>query len=696
MLVKILQTASLSALLLATIALESQGSERASAPAPEGDQEQSDVTEMKKMSLADLIKVEVTTVARLPSTIGQTPAAVFVITQEDIRRSGATSLPELLRRVPGIVVARIDNNKWAVGVRGFSERFDNKLLVQVDGRTVYNSLFSGVYWDAADYPLENIERIEVVRGPGASVWGANAVNGIINILTFSASSTQGGLIRVGGGSQDRGFGTFRYGAEINPDLHYRVYAKGVTRGRQFALSGDAHDAWSDASGGARLNWRSTERDAVTIQGDLIRSDADRKDLRPMASAPYFFTNLETETTDNGNVLGRWSRQVSGSSNFALQAYWDRFRRESDGGLFDVRIDNVDVDFQHEFTQGRRNTIVYGGGFRYTDAFLGTSKHDNGFINSFPPPDRSTRLTSGFVQDQIALGAGRVSLTLGSKFEHNSFTGFEYQPAGRLLWSPTPRHTGWAAVSRAVRTPSLYEDGIGVRQYPSFPPALGGAPLFGRLTGNTELDSEKLVAYEFGYRSQATERFSIDVASFYNVYHELRVLSPGAVTPGVAPGTFDLPLIAVNAMKGETYGVELAATWQLTDMWRLYGALTTLRMALHADPGVPPAAVTVAEGAEGQSPRHQVFVQSSWNFPRSLEVDLIGRVVDRLPAFDPVVPRYTSVDVRGSWQPRPHIEIAVVGQNLFDAHHAESGTSALLRSLSVEIKRGVYGSVTWRF
>jgi iron complex outermembrane receptor protein len=692
MFAKVFEKAALCAVLLAITAGVSEGGEGASAP----DQEQSDVTVMKKMSLGDLIKVEVTTVARLPSTVGQTPAAVFVITQEDIRRSGATSLPELLRRVPGIVVARIDNNKWAVGVRGFSERFDNKLLVQVDGRTVYNALFSGVYWDVVDYPLDNIERIEVVRGPGASVWGANAVNGIINILTFPASATQGGLIRAGGGTQDRGFGTFRYGGEINSDLHYRVYGKGVSRGKQFALSGDAHDAWSNASGGVRLNWRSSERDDVAIQGDLIRSDADRKDLRPMPSAPYFFTNLETETTDNGNVLARWSRQVSSNSNFAVQAYWDRILRQSDGGLFDVRIDSVDVDFQHEFTQGRRNTIVYGGGYRAIDAFLGTSKIDNGFINSFPPPDRNTRLTSAFVQDQIALGSGRVSLTLGSKFEHNSFTGFEYQPAGRLLWSPTPRHTAWGAVSRAVRTPSLYEDGISVRQYPSFPPALGGAPLFGRLTGNTDFGSEKLVAYEFGYRSQATERFSIDVASFYNVYRELRVLTPGAVMPGVAPGTFDLPLIALNGMKGETYGVELAATWQATDMWRLYGALTTLRMALHADPSVPASAVAVAEGAEGQSPRQQVFVQSSWNLPRNLEVDLIGRFVDRLSAFDPVVPRYASVDARGSWQPRPKIEIAVVGQNLFDAHHAESGTSALLRSLSVEIKRGIYGTVTWLF
>jgi len=301
-----------------------------------------------------------------------------------------------------------------------------------------------------------------------------------------------------------------------------------------------------------------------------------------------------------------------------------------------------------------------------------------------------------VQDQITLVENTLSLTFGSKFEHNDFTGLEYQPTGRLLWTPTGRQTGWAAVSRAVRTPSFRDDEIGFRQIPSFPPALGGAPLFGQLTGNTDFESEELLAYELGYRAQATDRFSVDVASFYNVYDKLTVVVPGAAMPGAAQGTFDLPLVFENRMKGETYGAELAATWQLTDSWRLYGAYAFLAMRLHAAPSLPASVAASAEMAEGQSPQNQVYLQSSWNLLRRLEVDLIGRVVDRLAGFDPAVERYGSLDARVSWGVRTNVELAIVGQNLLEEHHTEFGTSPLLRSLSPEVERGVYGHVTWRF
>src|SRR5437667_283469 len=374
--------------------------------------------DLKKLSVEELMGVEVTTVSRRESTVGESPAAVFVITPEDIRRSGATTFPELFRMVPGMDVARIDNNKWAISARGFNDRFNGKLLVQVDGRTVYNPLSSGVYWDAVDYPLEDIERIEVIRGPGASVWGANAVNGIINIITKAAKDTQGGIFSGGGGTEERGFGAFRYGGTIGSDLYYRVYGKGFSRDRQFLRVGNPNDRWWGASGGLRLDWQVGERDSVTFQGD----------------------------------------------------------------------------------------------------FLGPSTSDGGFGVSFPPsPHRRPQLFSAFVQDQLTLVEDKLSLTFGSKLEHNDHTGFEVQPTGRLLWTPTKRQSVWAAVSRAVRTPTLSEDGIGTRQLPSFPAALGGAPLFARLAGSPAFKSEELLAYELGYRAQATDRRSVDLALLYNAY-----------------------------------------------------------------------------------------------------------------------------------------------------------------------------------
>ena len=661
--------------------------------------------DLKKLSVEELMSVEVTTVSRRESTVGESPAAVFVITPEDIRRSGATTFPELFRMVPGMDVARIDNNKWAISARGFNDRFNGKLLVQVDGRTVYNPLSSGVYWDAVDYPLEDIERIEVIRGPGASVWGANAVNGIINIITKAAKDTQGGIFSGGGGTEERGFGAFRYGGTIGSDLYYRVYGKGFSRDRQFLRVGNPNDRWWGASGGLRLDWQVSERDSVTFQGDFLGSEAGRKDLRPMAAAPFVLTNAETEVTHAGNVLARWSHQFGKDSGWALQAYWDRFEREGDKGFADLRWDTFDVDFQHQLPEVARQKIVYGLSYRYIDAFLGPSTSDGGFGVSFPPsPHRRPQLFSAFVQDQLTLVEDKLSLTFGSKLEHNDHTGFEVQPTGRLLWTPTKRQSVWAAVSRAVRTPTLSEDGIGTRQLPSFPAALGGAPLFARLAGSPAFKSEELLAYELGYRAQATDRLSVDLALFYNAYDNLRVAVPGMATAiGAAPGTFDLPLTFQNLMTGKTYGAELSASCQLADWWRLYGAYTLLEMNLRADPALPAGTRTAGEGAEGQSPRHQVYLQSSWDLPRNVQFDLIGRFVDRLNGFNPsgigggdVIGAYISLDARLGWTPGKNLELAVAGQNLLDRHHPETGTAQFLRSSPVEIRRGVYGKVTWRF
>ena len=660
-------------------------------------------SEIKKLSLEQLMDIEVTTVSRTDSTVGQSPAAIFVITQEMIRRSGVTTIPELFRMVPGMDVARIDGNKWAIGSRGFNQRFQDKLLVLVDGRTVYNPVFSGVYWDTVDYPLEDIERIEVIRGPGASVWGANAVNGIINIITKPAKDTQGGLASGGGGTEERGFGTFRYGGKISSNLFYRVYGKGFNRAEQFSATGDPHDGWWAASGGARLDWQAGERDAVMFEGGFFHDVAGRRDLRPTTNAASvvsqsgilftnIFLNIENELTDGGHVLGRWSHTVDQDSSWTLQAYWDRVSRHLDNLDFVLDWDTYDVDFQHQFPLGDRQKIVYGAGYRLVDSFTSDSRRDNGFVVTWDPNRRLTQTFSLFAQDQIAIVPDKFSVTLGTKVEHNDFTGFEVQPTGRLLWTPTKRQTVWAAVSRAVRTPNLLDQFLLL----TVPPVAISPPTFPRISGSRDLDSEAVVAYELGYRAQATDNVSVDAALFYNVYDHLIGARPGAPVPQ-PDGTVIVPLNRENTLHGETYGVELAANWRVNDWWRLYAAYTWLEIQLHRASGLSPA----AEAAEGQSPQQQVYLQSSWDLPGHVELDLIGRFVDELSGFNPGgapgVPNsiggYISLDARLAWRPRKNLELAIVGQNLLDNHHPEFGTSPQVRSPVVELQRGVYAKVT---
>ncbi len=647
-----------------------------------------------EMEFAQLANIKVTSVSRTESTVAHSPAAIFVITPEMIQRSGATAIPELFRMVPGMNVARLDGNKWAVGVRGFNDRFSNKLLVQVDGRTVYNPSFSGVFWDTVDYPLEDIERIEVIRGPGASVWGANAVNGVINVITKPAQDTQGGLVSAGGGTEERGFGTFRYGGKLADDLHYRVYGKGFNRDKQFSQQGDPNDAWWGASGGLRLDWQPDEQNSFTFDGSYLRSEAGRKDQHPTLLGPSFISiDPEDEITDAAHVLGRWTRTLNTDSSWSLQAYWDRLERSSTAGITHLRFDTFDLDFQQQFPLGERQKLVYGAGYRFIDAFQGDSSTDGGFVVSYDRNNRQLQLFSVFVQDEIAVVKDKVSLMLGSKFEHNDFTGFEVQPSARLLWTPTKRQSVWAAVSRAVRTPGLGTDELSLTLFPA---ATSPVAVYPRLLPDRGAKSDELLAYELGYRAQVRDDLSVDLAVFYNEYDKLTVTTAGALEPGPQPRTFIVPLTRANAMDGETYGVEVAAKWQISEWWRLYGAYSFLRMTLHNGGS--------SEAVEGQSPRNQVHLQSSWNLGRSVEFDLFGRYVDQLSGFNPggaggvsdTVDAYVSLDARLAWRPRKNLMLEVVGQNLLDHHHPEFGTSRFLRSPLVESRRGVYGKVTWTF
>ena len=649
-------------------------------------------------SIEELMNVRVTTVSRSASTVGQSPAAVFVITQEMIRRSGATTFPEILRMVPGMNVARIDANKWAVSARGFNERFGNKLLVQVDGRTVYNPVFSGVYWDSVDYVLEDVDRIEVIRGPGASVWGANAVNGIVNIITKTAEATQGGLFSAGGGSSERGFSSLRYGGKIGDNLAYRAYGKWFEReslytnfDRVINPSLRPDDDWRGVRGGLRFDWTPTTADRLTLQGDWHHTEGGQQRPRPQASPPFAFVSVGDEVQSGGNVLGRWTHQVDQDSSWALQLYWDTADRNNTDGFNHIRWQTFDVDFQHGFRLGERHKVTLGLGYRFVDFHGFPSSPDDGFQINWVTPYRTTNLFTAFLDDQMTVVPDRLFFTLGTKLEHNDFTGVEVQPTARLLWTPTTQQSVWAAVSRAVRTPSLADDELAFTLQPV---ALG---VFPQLRGSTGFQSEKVIAYELGYRAQATPSFAFDAALYYNVYDDLSAIIPVGAT--LSGRSVFVPLPRGNRLSGETYGIELSATWQVTDWWKIYGAYTFLQMNLHRDTGglsaVQGASLASQEsGFEGQSAQNQVYLSSSFDITRNVEFDITGRYVDNLPGSPPGIKSYIALDARLAWRPRDDLVVAIVGQNLLGDRHLELGRATTVGGPLNEVRRGVYASVTY--
>jgi iron complex outermembrane receptor protein len=649
------------------------------------------------LDIAELLSLKVTTVSRSASTVGQSSAAVFVINEEMIRRSGATALPELLRMVPGLHVARIDGHEWAVASRGFNSRYAKNLLVQVDGRPVYNTEIAGVFWDSVDYPLADIERIEVVRGPGGSVWGANAVNGVINIVTKSAKETLGGFFSGGGGSSEQGFFTFRQGARIGDDLFFRVYGNAFDRGAQFSKEGESHDTWRSANGGVRLDWAPGEQNTLTLDGSFGRGVAETDDRFPLASGPPFAVNIpEEDTISTAHVLALWSHQQDAAHNWKLQAFWDFSLRTDTHHIRDTGFDTYDLDFQDQFPLGERHKFVWGLGYRYVQADLPNSRDDDSFYLDWLSNDPHIEIFSSFVQDEIILAEDRLNLTLGSKFEHNNFTGFEVQPSGRLLWSPTQRQSVWVAISRAVRTPSFVEHDVQL----TLPSSNPNSPSVVRTVGNRGLQAEEVTAYELGHRVQATDNLSVDAAVFYNVHDHLRI---NRINPALATTVKGIRLAASqfdNGMSGETYGAELAANWRVTDWWRLHAAYSFLEIQLHRDPGLPAS----TESPEGQDPHHQLYLRSSWNLPHEVEFDLTGRYVDRLSGFNPTgiigvqdsIPAYVSLDARLAWSASKNLTVEVVGQNLLENHHLEFGTNPFIRAPLVEIRRGVYARITCRW
>jgi len=647
------------------------------------------VPDVTAMSMEDLMNLQVTSVSKRTQKVADAAAAIFVITQEDIRRSGATSIPEALRLVPGLEVARIDQNKWAIGSRGFNGRFDNKLLVLIDGRSVYTPLFSGVYWNVEDVMLEDVDRIEVIRGPGATLWGANAVDGVINVITKKAKSTQSAVVTAGAGTEERAAGGVRYGGKLGDNTYYRAYTKYFDWGPSAYPSGmTAHDGWDSLRGGFRADWTPAGANSLTLQGDIYRTRFDETLTVASLSAPYSNTFPNDGKYSGGNILGRWNHTSEGSS-MSLQMYYDN-TTITDHSLFGDHQNILDIDFQDAFHVGDSQQFVWGLGYRSI-----RDKNNPSFTVSLQPNQVTLNQFSTFLQDEISLVDNRLQITLGSKFERNEFTGFEIEPNARLLWNLTPNQSIWAAVSRAVRTPALTEEGLRLNSTvipPGTPANPTPLPAVVAVFGSHQFSSEDLLAYELGYRVQATKNLSIDIATFYNNYSNLRTAEPGApfVEGSPAPTDIVIPFVAGNKMSGGTYGVELFADWKVVPKWRLVGSYSYLQMDIHknGDSQDP-----TPDNPNGSSPRHQWYLRSSIDLPKHFEQDTTLRFVDHLPSLN--LPSYYSLDAHLGWKPVTRLELSIGGQNFLNNWHFEFMPDFVNTSPTV-VKRSIFGSITWKF
>jgi iron complex outermembrane recepter protein len=643
-------------------------------------------TDLTEVPFEDLMNIKVISVSRKEESLVDSAAAVFVITQEDIRRSGVTNIPDALRMAPGLNVARIDASKWAVSSRGFNDRFARYMLVLVDGRSVYTPLFSGVFWDAQDTLLEDIDRIEVVRGPGATMWGANAVNGIINIITKNAVDTTGVLVSAGGGTRERGFGSLRYGTDLGASSSLRFFAKYFDRAGldELATGRQGHNGWHSVRGGFRLDSEPSARDALTLQGEYFDERMQETYLNlPPSDSSFNYTT----PASGGNLLARWNRNLDSTADLALQLSLDH--SEVSFAVFDERRTTFDLDFQHRFQAGKFQEFVWGGGYRVSRDRLGFPTS----TLSMSPASQTSNLFSAFLQDSVTLVPRRLHLTLGSKIEHNDYTGFELQPSARLLWNPAPGQSLWAAVSRAVRTPSRAEETLsyslaGPPQVidPQLPPV----PTVLQLAGSTSLKAEELTAYEIGYRLKPTEDLSFDLAAFYNLYRRLIGQRTGEpVTDGsFPPQLISIPVGLANCAQAATYGAELAVDARLTHGWHTKLAYTYLKLEhVSADAGT-------SFPLDGEDPQHQLSLRSLMNLSKTVDLDLWLRYLGRIALLG--VSDHLTLDARLAWRPVNGVELALVGQNLFHEQQLEFIPASSITTQSTTLGRSVYGKATWKF
>jgi len=641
----------------------------------QADDEEAIMKDFLDMSLEELLEVPIiTSVSKKPQRLTDAAAAIYVLTYEDIRRSGATTIADALRMVPGIQVAQINSHAWAVTARGFNRFYASKLLVLVDGRSVYTPEFSGVYWDSVDLVLEDIQRIEVIRGPGGTLWGANAVNGIINIITKEAIDTQETLVKFGTGTEERGNVSIRYGgASEDEETFYRIYAKGR---KHDEFEGEDSDAWSRIQSGFRADTRISSKDYVTLQGDIYKSEHDDLNWLTLQSG-------ETDT-QGANVLAKWEH-LEGNSSFSLKAYYDYYQLELP--LLTTTNHTFDLDMQHRTYLGNNHELVWGLGYRRVNNEISEEP-----LIRFNPAKRTSDLFSAFIQDEVNLVADRVDMVVGTKLEHNDDTGFEIQPSIKLLWTASETNTVWAAISRAVRTPSRSDTGLLINI--PVPPELNPffpTPLVNTSVGNPDIDSEELLAYEIGLRKSFTKNFSLDIATFYNEYDNLIT---SVVSQFVDPLNQQIvnQTFAESNSTGETYGIEVSTQWVLSEDWQLYADCTYLQVQLHSAEGV----VTRNEDRENFTPHHQLSFRSNWDINDEWELDAWLRYADNLPSeILGGVDSYTTLDLRVGWHPRNNLEVSIVGRNLLDNQHQEFGPETLY-PFNTEIERSIYAEIKWGF
>jgi iron complex outermembrane recepter protein len=650
-----------------------------SVPSPAQNSNPLDLTQV---SLEDLLKIQITSVSKKEQALSKAGAAVFVITQEDIRRSGATNIPDVLRMVPGLNVAQMSTSTWAISIRGFNDVFADKVLVLIDGRSVYNPITSGVSWDQQDVVLEDIERIEVIRGPGGTVWGANAVSGVINIITKSAKNTKGGMVSAGGGSVTNANGFAQYGGSIGANGSYRVFGKSFDiDSSTLPGGGSAQDGWQSVHGGFRSDWDVSARDTVTVQGDLQegREGQNMTTVIP-AALPLELTFTDRFSTSGGDILARWNHKLVNGSEMSLQIYDDHSSTFSLGSR--DRQNTVDLDFQDHMALGSRQDIVWGFGSRVADLSLGA-----GWSIVYVPASRTDLLLSTFFQDELKITSA-LSLTIGSKFEHNDYTGFEFEPSAQLVWNPTARQSWWLSAARAVRQPDAVDASIRdeAATFPTGPDSFGLVDVI----GNPSQSVERLNDFEAGYRVQTTARLSVDAAVFLNFYHDLRTaeeLQPYFVASPDPPHLV-VPAVFEDTGNAHAYGGELFVNWNPTNRWRISSGYSRLDLVIAKNPANVDSEIGDTGGG---TPQQQFQVRSALNLPHRFEWDSSLGYVGRLTAG---IPAYTRVDTRFGWRTGEHLNFSVVGQNLLSPRHAEFPSDVGLNYTLVS--RSVFAKITWKF
>jgi iron complex outermembrane recepter protein len=627
------------------------------------------------LSLEDLMNVEVTSVSKKAESIAVAPAAVTVISQDDMQRSGFATIPDMLRLAPEVDVARTNSFTWAVGVRGLNDQYNGTLLVLQDGRSLYSPLFGGTYWDTVDYVLPDLDRIEIIKGPGATLWGANAVNGVINITSKDAKDTQGWLLDTRA-SNDESNLSLRYGGKLSDDTYYRAYIKAAYINELDDASGDnAGDEWHTLRGGFRIDKHPSDIDTLTLQGDIADIRIRDPFNQPIPTPPFTEPVHADRDDETSNLLSRWTHRFSDDSDFALQVYYDFLKVDSDST--DYVQNTFDIDFHHRFKFDQRNEITWGLGYRIV----------NGLVKATPEfwsdtPTRNDNIFSTFVQDTITIVPDRWSFTAGSKFEHNDFNGYDVEPSGRLLWTPNKTNSVWAAVSLADRSPTRLTTDAHVQyadtQFPTGPGTFAPAAI--RLFGDPGEESEKLTAYEAGYRLEPTKSVSFDLSIFYNQYRDKQSIVQGA--PIFGPEIV-VPLRYGNLARGETYGGSISSTVNVTNDWRLVGSYSLLQAQFSANDPLD----------RGASPKNMAQIRSYLNITRHVQLNAGVYYVGAVGEFH--VAPYISTDMNVAWKPTDALECSIGVLDLFDNHHPEFGTNAIEGTPS-ETPRTVYLQMTYQF